>query len=88
MIFTTLFMLMIVAQMLLVYWKKKRYKSYQQVTLFGLWLIPFLFAEALHFWKLLACWSLWTAGMLAIPWHLLSHALQQHKWALTHAHRH
>lgn len=55
-------MLMIVAQMLLVYWKKKRYRSYQQVTLFGLWLIPFLFAEFLHFYKLLACWLTWTAG--------------------------
>ena len=61
-IFTCLFMLMIVAQMLLVYWKKKRYRSYQQVTLFGLWLIPFLFAEFLHFYKLLACWLTWTAG--------------------------
>ena len=63
-IFMLLFFLMILAQMLLVYWKKKRYKSYQQVTLFGLWLIPFLFAEALHFYKLITCWSLWTAGDL------------------------
>ena len=32
-----------------------------QVTLFGLWLIPFLFSRSLHFWRLLFAWSLWTA---------------------------
>ena len=37
MILTVLFMLMIMAQLGLVYWKKKRYKSYLQVTLDGLW---------------------------------------------------
>jgi len=60
-VFMTLFMLMMLAQCLLVYWKKKRYKSYQQVTLFGLWLIPFLCSTSLHFYRLLAAWFLWTS---------------------------
>jgi len=65
-IFSTLFFLMILAQCALVYWKKKNYRTYQQVTLVGLWLIPFLFASELHFWKLLFCWVLWTTSSFYI----------------------
>ena len=59
-VFTVLFALMILAQLGLVYWKKKRYKSYLQVTLVGLWLIPFVFSEFLHFYKFLFIWTVYS----------------------------
>ena len=35
-----------------------------QVTLLGLWGIPFLFATSMHFYKLMAGHILWTIGLV------------------------
>ncbi len=37
-----------------------------QVTLLGLWVIPFLFATSMHFYKLMAAHALWTLGCFAL----------------------
>ncbi|XP_033103768.1 RING finger protein 121-like isoform X2 [Anneissia japonica] len=47
---------LIVAQVLLVQWKQRRYKSYQAVTLLGMWLIPFFFTINAHWWRFLVTW--------------------------------
>ena len=61
-VFYLLLFIMIIAQLLLVYWRKRHYKSYQPVTLLGLWVIPFIFSASLHFWKVIFLHALWTCG--------------------------
>ena len=52
---------MIGAQMALVMWKKKHQKSYDLVTLIGLWIMPMLFSIILHFWRFCLVWICYTA---------------------------
>ncbi|CAI2169056.1 8865_t:CDS:2 [Funneliformis geosporum] len=48
-------------QLLILYWKSKHYRSFQAVTLFGLWLIPmYLFGLQAHFWRFLSIWVLYS----------------------------
>ncbi|XP_074621335.1 E3 ubiquitin ligase RNF121-like isoform X3 [Acropora palmata] len=55
-----LFSTLIVAQVLLVKWKKHYYKSFQAVTLVGMWLIPLYFNIKLQFWRMLSTWTLFS----------------------------
>jgi len=48
------------AQAGLVYWKKHYYRSYQNVTLFLLWLLPAGVCLYLSFYRFLSCWTLFT----------------------------
>ncbi|RHZ74341.1 hypothetical protein Glove_226g36 [Diversispora epigaea] len=53
-------------QFLILYWKQKHYRSFQAVTLFGLWLIPiFIFGLQAHFWRFSI---IWTCYSLANTW--------------------
>lgn len=57
----TLLFLMLGAQTALFVWKKRHQKSYDLVTLFGLWLIPAIISLQLHFWRFLVIWALISA---------------------------
>ncbi|XP_001632498.3 RING finger protein 121 isoform X2 [Nematostella vectensis] len=55
-----LFATLIVAQIVLVKWKKMHFKSYQTVTLVGMWLIPVYFNVKLHYWRMMAVWTVFS----------------------------
>ncbi|KAK9815596.1 hypothetical protein WJX72_006534 [[Myrmecia] bisecta] len=55
---------MIGAQSGLFWWKKKHKRSYELVTLLGLWLVPFVISVYLHFWRFVLVWSLFTSTTL------------------------
>ncbi|KAG2499840.1 hypothetical protein HYH03_002131 [Edaphochlamys debaryana] len=54
-------LLMIGAQTALFIWKKRHRKSYELVTLLGLWLMPALVSVHLHFWRFLFVWFVFSA---------------------------
>ena len=56
-IFYTVLIVMIVSQSLLVRWRKHHRRSYELVTLIGLWLVPAIISIQLVFWKFLIVWS-------------------------------
>ncbi|CAG8685382.1 11093_t:CDS:2, partial [Scutellospora calospora] len=48
-------------QFLILYWKQKHYRSFQMVTLIGLWLIPmYIFGFQAHFWRFMTIWALYS----------------------------
>eukprot|EP00118_Oscarella_pearsei_P016598 m.160340 g.160340 ORF g.160340 m.160340 type:complete len:311 (+) comp38767_c1_seq1:67-999(+) len=56
------FLIMIIAQISLVAWKKTHPKSYHVVTLIGLWLIPMMFVFYLGWWRMVTIWSVFTVA--------------------------
>ena len=50
------------AQLLLFQWKKLHMKSYNVVTLFGLWAFPGYIAFSLMFERMMLVWSFFTLG--------------------------
>jgi RING finger protein 121 len=54
-------LLMVGAQTGLFLWKKRHRKSYELVTLIGLWLMPALFSFHLKFWRFLLVWTVYSA---------------------------
>jgi len=59
-----LLLLILGAQTGLVVWKQKHKRSYELVTLLGLWLMPAIFSIHLHFWRFLVVWVAFTAVTL------------------------
>lgn len=55
-----LFSVLIAAQIALVQWKKFHMKSYQIVTLFGMWLIPAVLSIKFTWWRFLCIWLVFT----------------------------
>ncbi|XP_050580591.1 RING finger protein 121 isoform X1 [Bombus affinis] len=51
-----LFGTLLVAQIILVEWKKIHYKSYQFVTLIAMWIIPFALSLRHHWWRFIFFW--------------------------------
>lgn len=49
------------SQFLILYWKKKHYRSYQAVSLTGLYIFPLLFALYDGWYRFLAVWSIFSA---------------------------
>jgi RING finger protein 121 len=62
---------LIIAQVILVTWKRKHFKSYQLATLLGMWLIPFVVAIQKGFWRFLCTWVVHT-GISIYIWNLSS----------------
>jgi len=59
-----------VAQVILITWKKKAPKNYQNVSMFGMWLVPFGVAIYNHWWRFIGIWavmSLMTASLIFKP---------------------
>lgn len=59
-IISILFGVMLLAQVLLYAWKKYYPNSFQNVTLFGLWMIPFAWSAFSMFWFFLSVWTLFS----------------------------
>ena len=55
-----LFGSIMVAQILLFLWRQKYHRSYQTMTLFGLWIIPIVFCVRLFFWRMVFVWALFS----------------------------
>lgn len=51
---------LVVAQVLLVQWKKRQYRSYSLVTLLGLWLIPVSISCYQQWWRFIIVWVLYS----------------------------
>mmetsp|Transcript_24163 Transcript_24163/g.71701 ORF Transcript_24163/g.71701 Transcript_24163/m.71701 type:complete len:353 (-) Transcript_24163:347-1405(-) len=58
-LYGTLF-IMLAAQTALFYWKKRDKKSYDLVTLIGLWAVPAIVSMQLKFWRFLMVWLFYT----------------------------
>lgn len=56
-----LMLLMVGAQAGLFYWKKRHKRSYELVTLVGLWVMPAIISLQLHFWRFIAVWACYSA---------------------------
>jgi RING finger protein 121/175 len=59
-VFYSFMFLMLGAQTGLFMWKKKNKRSYDLITLVGLWLVPAAFSAQLHFWMFLIVWFLYS----------------------------
>ncbi|VDM43107.1 unnamed protein product [Toxocara canis] len=59
--FLILVVTLIVAQIALVQWKKRHFKSYQLCTLLGMWLIPVFVCVQRQWWRFLVTWVLYSS---------------------------
>jgi len=60
MIFYIVLIVMIASQSALVRWRSRHRRSYDLVTLFGLWLVPAIMSAQLFFWRFLLFWFVYT----------------------------
>ncbi|XP_076067490.1 E3 ubiquitin ligase RNF121 [Oratosquilla oratoria] len=51
----------IIAQVALVSWKKHHYKSYQFVSMLGVWMVPFVLCLTNHWWRFVFFWLLFSS---------------------------
>ncbi|VDK50923.1 unnamed protein product [Anisakis simplex] len=58
--FLILIVTLVVAQIALVQWKKRHFKSYQLCTLLGMWLIPVFVCVQREWWRFLVTWVLYS----------------------------
>lgn len=63
-----LFATLAVMQVVLYKWKTSHYRSYQFVTLFGMWLFPFIFNVRAGWYRMITVWSLFTLITVFIIW--------------------
>ncbi|TKR68334.1 hypothetical protein L596_024329 [Steinernema carpocapsae] len=66
--FLILIATLVVAQVALVQWKKRHFKSYQFVTLVGMWLVPFFICLHRGWMRFFATWVLYT-GFSTYVWY-------------------
>lgn len=55
-----------VAQIILIAWKKKAPKNFQNVSMFGVWLVPFGIAIYNHWYRFIAIWTVISLLTLAV----------------------
>lgn len=60
-IFYVVIIVMVGAQSALVRWRKQHKRSYDLVTLIGLWLVPAIISIQLFFWRFMIVWTLYSA---------------------------
>jgi RING finger protein 121 len=51
---------LVVAQVLLVQWKKRHFRSYQISTLVGMWIIPVILCLKFQWWRFIFIWSIFS----------------------------
>ncbi|KAL5241580.1 hypothetical protein ACI65C_008990 [Semiaphis heraclei] len=51
---------MIVAQIVLLEWKRRHFRSFQVVTSLALWLIPFIMSIRMSYWRFIVFWTLFS----------------------------
>ncbi|OTF77571.1 RING finger protein 121-like protein, partial [Euroglyphus maynei] len=47
---------MFITQIILIYWRKKHFKSYQNVSMFGMWIIPIFVSAYQQYWRFIIIW--------------------------------
>lgn len=60
----------VLAQVVLIYWRKKNFKSYQNVSMFGMWIVPVLLSLYNHWFRFVAIWlaiTLVTCALISKP---------------------
>ncbi|XP_054159357.1 E3 ubiquitin ligase RNF121-like [Oppia nitens] len=60
----------VVAQVVLIYWRKKSPKSYQNVSMIGMWFVPFILSVYNHWFRFVAIWlaiTLVTCALISKP---------------------
>ncbi|XP_060532449.1 E3 ubiquitin ligase Rnf121 [Cylas formicarius] len=55
-----LILTLIVAQVVLIEWKKRHYRSYSIVTLIGMWMVPFILCLKNRWWRFIFIWLLFS----------------------------
>jgi len=60
-LFLLLLVFIVVSQGGLHYWKRKHYKSFQSITLGGLWIIPVILSLMMGFYRMLFVWGIFTS---------------------------
>ncbi|KAG0432462.1 hypothetical protein HPB47_020832 [Ixodes persulcatus] len=61
----------VVAQIVLVQWKKRHFKSYQRASMLGMWLIPLCVSVHSHWWRFVFIWSIFTLfTCIVVSWAL------------------
>lgn len=60
----TMFLILLFAlfasQFVILWWKKKHYRSYQAISFTGLWLIPLVSALKMGWWRFIFFWILYS----------------------------
>ncbi|XP_064608158.1 E3 ubiquitin ligase Rnf121-like [Liolophura sinensis] len=51
---------LVVAQIVLVQWKQRHFRSYQRVTLLGMWVCPVMFCLKFYWWRFIIVWSIFS----------------------------
>ncbi|CAD7080224.1 unnamed protein product [Hermetia illucens] len=59
---------LIVAQIVLVEWKKRHYKSYSMTSLIALWIIPLIIAVKNYWFRFVFCWAILTVITAFVMW--------------------
>lgn len=57
-----------VMQIVLYKWKTLHFRSYQQVTLFGMWLFPLIFTARAGWYRFIGVWSIFTLITVFVLW--------------------
>ncbi|CAL8463670.1 g3204 [Coccomyxa elongata] len=63
-VFYTIILTMILAQSGLFWWKKKHKRSYELVTLLGLWIVPAVISFHMRYWRFLSVWVIYSGMTL------------------------
>jgi len=56
-----LFVTLVIAQIILVEWKKRHYRSYSFVTLLAMWLIPLIISCSFGWLRFILIWLIFTS---------------------------
>mmetsp|Transcript_1668 Transcript_1668/g.2178 ORF Transcript_1668/g.2178 Transcript_1668/m.2178 type:complete len:328 (-) Transcript_1668:31-1014(-) len=67
-LFLVLIAFVMLSQFGLFYWKQKHYRSFQNITLLGLWLVPFGISLLAGFWRMLLVWTVFSGTTLYLIW--------------------
>lgn len=51
---------LVVAQLFLVQWRKRHFRSYQISTLIGMWLIPVVLSVRFYWWRFITVWTIFS----------------------------
>ncbi|XP_064482329.1 E3 ubiquitin ligase Rnf121-like isoform X2 [Ornithodoros turicata] len=61
----------VVAQVVLVQWKKRHFSSYQRVSMVGMWIVPLAMSCYSHWWRFVFIWSVFTVlTCIVVSWAL------------------
>ncbi|XP_073965345.1 E3 ubiquitin ligase Rnf121-like [Choristoneura fumiferana] len=51
---------LVVAQFVVVEWKKRHYRSYALFTMVAMWCVPLIMSARSHWWRFVTIWSVFT----------------------------